>query len=364
MLYSLAEAARQTGLGEFTILRGIEGGRISATKDLFGEWHVHEQDLLRFALAAKESGASVEDTPRNQLALIAGNTGHNYQRQPVTPCDSATDPDGKQSSEGLVFGLIDASGPSAKSTEYNPTEVSLELRDTQTISIRLAKSAADAHCESGPSWNDEFRANDRDRISEAEPHGFLRSRNIPVKSISLLLLGWVGGLASYYSFDQWMNPHKNLITTPQQRLVSKKQTAAPGDLAQRLTAENSRKLAEETASQRFDRSRRPLRPQMQPQQRSASKLLSEEALATTQSIPKQQDRPPGPPVPFPETRPASVTGWTLRSVVDGTAVLEGPYGTWKAVRGDVVPGLGRVDSIVLWGSRWIVATSRGLVTTP
>jgi hypothetical protein len=29
-----------------------------------------------------------------------------------------------------------------------------------------------------------------------------------------------------------------------------------------------------------------------------------------------------------------------------------------------VPGLGKVDSLVFWGNRWIVATSKGLVTTP
>jgi hypothetical protein len=29
-----------------------------------------------------------------------------------------------------------------------------------------------------------------------------------------------------------------------------------------------------------------------------------------------------------------------------------------------VPGLGKIDSIVRWGNRWIVATSRGLVSTP
>ncbi|HEY7248134.1 MAG TPA: hypothetical protein VH678_30085 [Xanthobacteraceae bacterium] len=69
-------------------------------------------------------------------------------------------------------------------------------------------------------------------------------------------------------------------------------------------------------------------------------------------------------VPLPETRPGSIEGWTVRSVYNGTAVLEGPKGVWTAARGDTVPGLGRVDSIVLWGSRWIVATTRGLVTTP
>jgi hypothetical protein len=68
--------------------------------------------------------------------------------------------------------------------------------------------------------------------------------------------------------------------------------------------------------------------------------------------------------PFPETRPTSVVGWTLRSVTEGVAILEGPYGARKAARGDFVPGLGKVDSIVLWGNRWIVATTKGLITTP
>jgi hypothetical protein len=69
------------------------------------------------------------------------------------------------------------------------------------------------------------------------------------------------------------------------------------------------------------------------------------------------------PLPAPETRPTTIEGWTVRDVIDGTAVLQGPGGIWKAARGEMVPGLGRVDSIVLWGSRWIVATSKGLITT-
>ncbi len=68
--------------------------------------------------------------------------------------------------------------------------------------------------------------------------------------------------------------------------------------------------------------------------------------------------------PTPETKPTTIEGWTLRDVTNGTVVLEGPNGTWKAARGDAVPGLGRVDSIVRWGNRWIVATSRGLISTP
>jgi hypothetical protein len=68
--------------------------------------------------------------------------------------------------------------------------------------------------------------------------------------------------------------------------------------------------------------------------------------------------------PTPETRPATIEGWTLREVVNGTAVLEGPNGVWRVTPGQTVPGVGKVESIVRWGNRLIVATSAGLISTP
>jgi hypothetical protein len=70
------------------------------------------------------------------------------------------------------------------------------------------------------------------------------------------------------------------------------------------------------------------------------------------------------PMSFPETRPTTIEGWMVRDVIGGAAVLEGPGGVWSVTRGDTVPGVGTVDSIVRWGNRWIVATSRGLISTP
>jgi len=68
-------------------------------------------------------------------------------------------------------------------------------------------------------------------------------------------------------------------------------------------------------------------------------------------------------VAMPETRPTTIEGWTIREVVGGTVVLDGPSGAWRAAQGDTVPGIGRIDSIVRWGSRWIVATTKGLIST-
>jgi hypothetical protein len=67
--------------------------------------------------------------------------------------------------------------------------------------------------------------------------------------------------------------------------------------------------------------------------------------------------------PVPETRPTIIEGWRVREVTSGEAVLEGPNGVWTAKPGDTVPGVGRIESIVLWGERWIVATSSGLIST-
>ena len=80
---------------------------------------------------------------------------------------------------------------------------------------------------------------------------------------------------------------------------------------------------------------------------------------TTNSIAPAAARP----VAMPETRPTTIEGWTIREVVGGTVVLDGPSGAWRAAQGDTVPGIGRIDSIVRWGSRWIVATTKGLIST-
>jgi hypothetical protein len=68
--------------------------------------------------------------------------------------------------------------------------------------------------------------------------------------------------------------------------------------------------------------------------------------------------------PYPETKPTTIAGWAIVEVVGGTATVQGPNGVWRVTRGDTVPGIGKVDSIVRWGNRWIVATSSGLISTP
>jgi hypothetical protein len=79
--------------------------------------------------------------------------------------------------------------------------------------------------------------------------------------------------------------------------------------------------------------------------------------ASTQAITTARE----PMAPVAETRPTTIEGWTVLEVRGGTVVLEGPDGVRTAARGDTVPGIGRIDSIVRWGNRWIVATASGLI---
>jgi TolA-binding protein len=68
--------------------------------------------------------------------------------------------------------------------------------------------------------------------------------------------------------------------------------------------------------------------------------------------------------PKPTTPPAQIKrieNWEVMEVVDGTAILAGPRGMIEVSSGDVVPGIGRVDSISRRGRRWVVATSKGMI---
>ena len=61
----------------------------------------------------------------------------------------------------------------------------------------------------------------------------------------------------------------------------------------------------------------------------------------------------------PARRPAN---WSVRSVFNDTAVLEGPQGRIAVGPGDTIPGLGQIQAIIRSGGRWVVATSKGVIT--
>ena len=104
-------------------------------------------------------------------------------------------------------------------------------------------------------------------------------------------------------------------------------------------------------------------PRPAPAPPSTVALAAPESAAPRPAAVQTEARAPRVTTPVPETKPASLPGWTVRDVRGGTATIEGPNGVWRAAAGGTVPGLGRVDFVVRWGGHWVVATSRGLVTT-
>ncbi|MGY2050571.1 hypothetical protein [Methylobacterium sp. JK268] len=70
-------------------------------------------------------------------------------------------------------------------------------------------------------------------------------------------------------------------------------------------------------------------------------------------------------VPVPPSRGGagdpSGRGYTLRGVVDGAAVVEGPSGLRQVAPGADLPGAGRVLSILPSGGSWIVVTSETII---
>jgi hypothetical protein len=70
MSYTLATAAKATGLNKSTILRAIKGGQITGTKDQFGEWRVEPVELHRVYPAVAELNAG-SDVPRPHAASDA-----------------------------------------------------------------------------------------------------------------------------------------------------------------------------------------------------------------------------------------------------------------------------------------------------
>jgi hypothetical protein len=68
--------------------------------------------------------------------------------------------------------------------------------------------------------------------------------------------------------------------------------------------------------------------------------------------------------PAAKSRPAIVTGWHLRDVYNGVALVDSRYGTIEVETGDTLPGLGQVEAIRKQDGRWAVVTPKGLIVSP
>ena len=239
-------------------------------------------------------------------------------------------------------------------------------RDGPTALSANSKTTADSNRDSGAppiaqvkattpeavfAWDREIRIDKRDRVAVAPGRDVTRSAiTIITGVLSLVLalfLGWVGG----FNLDSFSTKPASL---PVERVNS---SADPPHAAksERLAVQGSSANTIAATTRAHETSKRGAQ--------TTGSLLSKQATRAPQPTAVEGTKGSTKPAAVPETRPTTIEGWTIREVNGGTVVLEGPNGVWKATRGDTVPGVGKIDSIVRWGSRWIVATSRGLIST-
>ena len=174
-------------------------------------------------------------------------------------------------------------------------------------------------------------------------------------------VGWLGGASPSFFFAPTAAPVQQANSSGCTREPGK-ETACDSAKTDREATPNAAvpaKLASPGAG--ANRAREPSRGTQQAIAATNKDVSTTNSIAagSTQERAKVLPRP----APAPETRPTTIEGWSIREVVGGTVVLEGPGGVWRAAQGDTVPGVGRIESVVRWGSRWIVATSKGLIST-
>jgi hypothetical protein len=307
MLHTLTGAVAATGLDASTILAAIRSGEITANQDLFGEWYIEDDELELLRSSIPSPNDVNESAISTAVACIP--LGHQIG-------DSVRSQRPWRGSQQAVVDATPRKPGSVGWSALSPIsdyDIHLDARDKVAASI----SSVSAH---------------------HTPPGAIAGALLVT-----LAIGWVGGLFSHLLWQS--DPLVPLApSSGSQKTLSGPNKPGP-QFAQKV--EKTGKFG--SKPNRFSDSP------------DYTQSIAQGARSTKKS--NTVDDWVRPISPIPETRPTTIEGWTVREVVGGVATLDGPDGLRRAAAGDIVPGLGRVNSIVLWGSRWIVATSRGLITT-
>jgi len=360
MSYTLDLARKQVaGFGQSIILKAIECGRSDATNNLLGNWKIAygepHQTYLSPVLSADKDGVQASAAPDAPLleaeiaalvieaeeSLRQHDTGHGDTAEAfLPPADSHAlnaDPDNAG----------DFAATQSRNFESKVNEPRLERP-----------------------WHPEIRINDPERIAKAVPSSNAQST---YAAIGVLLgasaMGWFIGVPPSLFDGHRSIPVGQQLGSSGQITGPKNQTTSAGAETGRATAAGASNTGKLAATVPGPHGHRPGYTKSAPQRPDGIRTSSLAQQVTGPSEPAasevgRRSKIASSQMPFPETRPETIEGWTVRDVFGATAVLEGPDGVWRAARGDMVPHVGRVESIVRWGNRWIVMTSSGLISTP
>jgi hypothetical protein len=337
-----------TGFGQSIILKAVECGRIGGTNNLLGNWKVeyrepHQAYLppLRSADKDDRQASAAPDAPllETEIAALVREAAGSLRRHDADHGHTAT-----------------AVAPPATAADN-------DLTAKQSINFESKVN------EPQRPWHPDIRIDDPERAAKAVSSSSPQSTYAVIGVLlGASVMGWFVGVPPFLidgrhsiPVEQKGGPSAGISGAKDQTTFAGPETGRPtmgapgaGKIAAPAPgAHGHRHGYTKTAALRPDAIRTSAVAQQStpPSEPAASDFGRRARFASSQ-------------MPFPETRPETIEGWTVRDVFGATAVLEGPDGVWRAARGDTVPHVGRVESIVRWGNRWIVMTSSGLISTP
>jgi hypothetical protein len=81
MFYTVAAAAKATGLSKSTVLAAIEAGQVTGTKDLFGEWEIEHSDLHRlYAIVGEPNTARDAANLEAEIEVLIRDAGDSLRQ--------------------------------------------------------------------------------------------------------------------------------------------------------------------------------------------------------------------------------------------------------------------------------------------
>jgi hypothetical protein len=332
-------------LSESTFLKAIEWDRIDGTNSLLGKWKVEYKESRQPYFSPEESAP--ENAAQASVAPDASILEAEIAALVAEAGESLRDPDNGHTAP--AFHRLAADPNDADRSSAAPSK-NIDFRVNEPVPDRRA-------------WDPDIRIDAPERAAKAVPSARApsaqRTSTLLAALLGALTTGWVLGVISV---------SQQKVGFSGQAPGLKDQIAFGGPETSRQTAPSVPDTGKIAASAPSEHGHRPGHTKSAARQPGAVKTSAMAQLTTrpseaTASIGRRSDMSPE-PMPFPETKPTTIEGWTVRDVSGGTAVLEGPDGAWRAARGDTVPHVGTVESIVRWGNRWIVVTSSGLISTP
>ncbi|MDF3812759.1 MULTISPECIES: hypothetical protein [Rhodopseudomonas] len=310
--------------------------------------------------------------------------GHDQNVGPVSPDHAAGKPvqaTGAVSMEEDASGLIpDHGAASAAKTDAAKADApasSIASSASSSRNITIMSPTQRGSWER-TNWTDDHVAPERDAERAAPKSGLFGKRRLAALAAVLALAtiaGAVGGALATVGFSRAGADAGT--STIQTKAFDEQMARIEAEMAALKTSvEHSTKLSAAQLGKTGDRLDKIEKAQAEPaaklakltetvdKLRAAQASVVASAPAATPTPSAAKDVTGSIPTPAPKpvvSRLPTVSGWILRDVVDGGALIEGRQGVFEVYAGDPIPGLGRVDAVRRQDGRWVVVTSRGLI---